>query len=165
MLNRTLSVDGLRVNVAEWGAGPPVVLVHGLVGSLDYWAPFAERLRRRRRVIAVDVPGHGGQRPARDVLFDRLVEVLAEATDQLEVESPAIVGHSFGAPIAICWAAARPVSALVLASPVGIAPLHISRARAVLPARRCSRRPSGMWESAASRSRIHGGSSSAGSWG
>ncbi len=154
MLNRTLSVDGLRVNVAEWGAGPPVVLVHGLVGSLDYWAPFAERLSRRRRVIAVDVPGHGGSDPLETFSFDRLVEVLAEATDQLEVESPAIVGHSFGAPIAICWAAARPVSALVLASPVGIAPLHISRARAVLPARKVLAKTERLWESAASRSRI-----------
>ena len=52
-------MDGLRVNVAEWGAGDPVVLLHGLTGSLDYWAPFAERLGRSHRVIAVDVPGHG----------------------------------------------------------------------------------------------------------
>ncbi len=61
MHERTLAVDGLRVNVTEWGAGAPVVLLHGLTGSLDYLgvrSPSA--LARTHRVIAIDVPGHGG---------------------------------------------------------------------------------------------------------
>ncbi len=153
MKNRTLSVDGLRINVTEWGSGPPVVLVHGLTGSLDYWAPFAERLSRRHRVIAFDVPGHGDSEALDPFTFDGLVTVLADAADQLEAENPAIVGHSFGVPIAVCWAAARPVSALVLASPVGITPLHIRRARAVMPVHKVLARSERLWEAAASRSR------------
>ena len=154
MHNRTLSVDGLRVNATEWGAGPPVVLLHGLGGSLDYWAPFAERLARRRRVIALDVPGHGGSDALENFSFDGLIEVLADATEQLGAEQPALVGHSYGAPIAVCWAATHPVSALVLASPVGLTPLHIPRTRAVLPAHRLLARTESMWEAVAARSRV-----------
>ena len=152
MHNRTLSVDGLRINVTEWGSGPPVVLVHGLTGSLDYWAPFAERLARRRRVIAFDVPGHGGSDPLETFSFDALVDVLAGACEQLEVDRPAVVGHSFGVPIALCWAAAHSVSALVLASPVGMTPLSIGKARTVMPVRKVLARSERLWEAAAVRS-------------
>ncbi len=154
MHNRTLSVDGLRINVAEWGAGAPVVLVHGLAGSLDYWAPFAERLARRRRVLAVDVPGHGGSDPIDPFTFEGLVDVLATALDELGVERPSLVGHSFGAPIAVCWAAERPVSALVLASPVGMVPLNVPRARMVMPMGSVLARSERLWEHAAARSRL-----------
>lgn len=154
MHNRTLSVDGLRINVTEWGSGPPVVLVHGLTGSLDYWAPFAERLARRRRVVAFDIPGHGDSEALKTFSFDALVDVLATACEQLEVERPAVVGHSFGVPIALCWAAAHPVSALVLASPVGMMPLNIGKARAVLPVHKLLARSERLWEAAASRSRV-----------
>ena len=131
-----------------------MVLVHGLTGSLDYWAPFAERLARRRRVIAFDIPGHGDSEALATFSFDALVNVLADASDQLEVERPAIVGHSFGVPIAVCWAVARPVSALALASPVGMAPLRIGRAKAVLPVHKLLARSERLWEAAAARSRV-----------
>jgi proline iminopeptidase len=154
MDTHVLAVDGLRINAAEWGAGPPVVLLHGLTGSLDYWAPFAERLGRRHRVIALDVPGHGLSDALDPFTFEEVVEVLERATDRLGVSEPALVGHSFGAPIAVCWAAERPVSALVLASPVGLVPIDLRRARMVLPLRRVLARSVGMWEGAVARGRL-----------
>ena len=82
------------------------------------------------------------------------MDVLADASEQLEVDRPAVVGHSFGVPIALCWAAAHSVSALVLASPVGMTPLRIGRARAVLPVHKLLARSERLWEAAAVRSRV-----------
>lgn len=144
----------MRVNAAEWGAGPPVVLLHGLTGSLDYWAPFAGRLGRRHRVVALDVPGHGGSDAPEGFEFESVVDTLAGAVDQLGVTEPALVGHSFGAPLAMVWAAGRPVPALVLASPVGMAPLHLRKARLVMPARRVLAGSLGWWETAAATGRV-----------
>ncbi len=149
-----LAVDGLRINAAEWGAGPPVVLLHGLTGSLDYWAPFAERLGRHHRVVALDVPGHGLSDALDPFTFERVVDVLEQATARLGVSEPALVGHSFGAPIAVCWAAEKPASALVLASPVGLVRMDLRRARMVLPLRKVLARNLGVWEGAAARGRI-----------
>jgi pimeloyl-ACP methyl ester carboxylesterase len=151
---RTIAVGGLHVNVAEWGAGPPVVLLHGLTGSLDYWAPFAERLARRHRVLAVDVPGHGASEALEEFSFDGVVRLLCDAMAQLAVDRPALVGHSFGAPLAVCWAAERPVASLVLASPVGLVPLSVRKARMVMPLGRALARTERLWEWAAATRKL-----------
>jgi pimeloyl-ACP methyl ester carboxylesterase len=151
---RTLAVEGLDVNVAEWGQGSPVVLLHGLTGSLDYWAPFAERLARLHRVLAVDVPGHGGSDDMEEFSFTGVVRVLCSAVEQLDVHRPALVGHSFGAPLAVCWAAEREVASLVLASPVGLAPVDIRKARLVMPVHRMLARTERAWEWAAATRKL-----------
>jgi pimeloyl-ACP methyl ester carboxylesterase len=149
----TLSARGVRVNAVEWGAGPPVVLLHGLTGSLDYWAPFAARLARWHRVVAVDLPGHGGSDPLEGFDFGAVAGLLADAVGQLGIVEPALIGHSFGAPLAVVWAARRPVPALVLAAPVGLAPLQLRRARLVLPLHRLLARSLTAWERAAASGR------------
>jgi pimeloyl-ACP methyl ester carboxylesterase len=152
---RTLAVEGLDVNVAEWGAGTPVVLLHGLTGSLDYWAPFAERLARTHRVLALDVPGHGGSDAMEgEFSFAGVVRVMCAAVEQLEAGRPALVGHSFGAPLAVCWAAEHEVASLVLASPVGLAPVDIRKTRLVMPFHRMLARTERAWEWAAATRKL-----------
>ncbi len=151
---RTLAVEGLNVNVAEWGAGSPVVLLHGLTGSLDYWAPFADRLARTHRVLALDVPGHGASGDLEEFSFPSVVRVMCAAVEQLEARRPALVGHSFGAPLAVCWAAEHEVASLVLASPVGLAPLDIRKARLVMPLQRVLARTERAWEWAAATRKL-----------
>jgi pimeloyl-ACP methyl ester carboxylesterase len=128
-----LAVGDLRVNLADWGSGTPVVLLHGLVGSIAYLRPLAERLAGTHRVIAPDIPGHGGTGLPAAMTVEACAHLLAEACAQLGVERPVVVGHSFGAPIAVAWAAQRPVAGIAACSPVGMAPLALRRARFVLP--------------------------------
>lgn len=131
-----LRAQGLGVAALQWGgAGPPVVLLHGLIGSAAYWEPTAVRLAAAgRRVVALDLPGHGGS----DALpggfeLERACALIAAALGALGVERPALVGHSLGAAVAAHYAADRPVRALVLASPVGVLPLRVEGARWELP--------------------------------
>jgi pimeloyl-ACP methyl ester carboxylesterase len=144
-----LAVGGLRVNLAEWGAGPPVVLLHGLTGSRAYLEPFAERLARTHRVVALDLPGHGGSDALDPFSFAAAARLMADAVGGVGVERPVVLGHSFGAPLAVAWAAERPVSGVVACSPVGMIPLELRRARFVLPFHRALAATEPLWGGAA----------------
>jgi pimeloyl-ACP methyl ester carboxylesterase len=103
--------------------GPPIVLVHGLGGTIANWRPLAEGLAGEHRVVVPDLPGHGGSAPLPatptvDVLADAVLAVLAA-----EEALPAVwVGHSLGGLLGVRAAARRPetVRALVLAAAAGI---------------------------------------------
>jgi pimeloyl-ACP methyl ester carboxylesterase len=144
-----LAVGGLRVNLVEWGAGAPVVLLHGLTGSRAYLRPFAERLARTHRVVAFDLPGHGGSDMLEPFSFEAAARMLSDACAQIGVERPVVVGHSFGAPLAVAWAAERSVAGVVACSPVGMIPLQLRRARYVLPFHRALAATEGLWGGAA----------------
>jgi pimeloyl-ACP methyl ester carboxylesterase len=126
-----------------------VVLLHGLTGSRAYLQPFAERLARTHRVVAIDLPGHGGSDPLEPFSFDAAVSLMAHAVDRIEIERPVVVGHSFGAPLAVAWAAQRPVAGVVACSPIGMIPLELRRARFVLPFHRALAASEPLWGGAA----------------
>src|SRR5687768_14510336 len=105
------------------GEGPPVVLVHGWTGAASNFVELAPLLARRYRVLAPDLPGHGGSSPLpaapnMDAYADR-VRAVAAAEGMLPA---AVVGHSMGGLVALRLALRRPddVSALVLAASAGI---------------------------------------------
>ena len=139
----------MRVNLAEWGSGAPVVLLHGLTGSTAYLRPLAELLAGTHRVIAPDLPGHGGTALPAGLTIEASAHLLADACAQLGVERPVVIGHSFGAPIAVAWAAQRPVAGVAACSPVGMAPLALRRARFVLPFHRALAATEPWWGAAA----------------
>jgi pimeloyl-ACP methyl ester carboxylesterase len=127
-------VDGTRIGLLAGGAGPPVVLLHGFIGACDYWSPVARRLAERRRVLALDLPGHGRSALLAPFAFAGCADLLARAVAAIGVEQPpALVGHSLGAALAVSWAARHAVSSLALVSPVGASPLRVDRARWALP--------------------------------
>jgi pimeloyl-ACP methyl ester carboxylesterase len=130
---RTFAVAGRRVKLTEWGRGPAVVLLHGLTGSRAYLEPYAGWLARTHRVVAIDLPGHGGSDMIEPFTFPEAARVMADAAEAAGVERPVVLGHSFGAPLAVAWAAERPVAGIVACSPVGMVPLQLRRARRVLP--------------------------------
>jgi pimeloyl-ACP methyl ester carboxylesterase len=144
-----LAVGDVPVKLAEWGSGAPVVLLHGLTGSTAYLRPVAERLAVTHRVIAIDLPGHGGTGLPADPTIEASAHLMAEACAQVGVERPVVVGHSFGAPIAVVWAAQRPVAGVAACSPVGMVPLALRRARFVLPFHRLLAATERWWGGAA----------------
>jgi pimeloyl-ACP methyl ester carboxylesterase len=144
-----LAVGDVRVNLAEWGSGTPVVLLHGLTGSRAYLRPLAERLAAGHRVIVIDLPGHGGTGLPAGCTIEASALLLADAAGQVGAKRPVVVGHSFGAPIAVAWAAQRPVAGVAACSPVGMTPLALQRARYVLPFHRALAATERLWGGAA----------------
>jgi pimeloyl-ACP methyl ester carboxylesterase len=93
----------------EAGLGPPVLLIHGVGLNADAWEPQIVTLSARRRVIAIDMPGHG----ASDLLPDGAgledyVTAVAELIDALGISPIPVVGHSMGALIALGLALDHP---------------------------------------------------------
>jgi pimeloyl-ACP methyl ester carboxylesterase len=108
-----------------WGSGdlPTIVVLHGIGSAATPYAAVLMRLRRHaRRVVAIELPGHGFSADPRETLTPEfLLAAVGDAIGQLVKERFVLVGHSLGGAIAIGQALERPGSlhALVLVSPAG----------------------------------------------
>src|SRR6266404_6958763 len=94
---RELAAAGLRLRYLELGEGDsvPVLLVHGFGADLNTWMFTQPALAEGRRVIALDLPGHGGS--AKEVgpgNADSLTEAAEAAANELGLERVHLVGHS-----------------------------------------------------------------------
>ena len=93
----------------EGGCGKPVVLIHGVGMQSAAWGPQIEALSDTHRVIAVDMPGHGGSsRLPEDAQLPDFVEWLRAALTALDLDRVGIAGHSMGALVAAGYAATYP---------------------------------------------------------
>ncbi|HEX4108618.1 MAG TPA: alpha/beta fold hydrolase [Solirubrobacteraceae bacterium] len=109
------------------GSGEPLVLIHGLATTRGIWSAVVPRLRRHRRVTALDVPGFGQSPPAGDGFeLEAVARRIGRGLRDAGVPSPyELVGHSLGGAIALTLAAQQPadVRRLVLVAPAGLAPM------------------------------------------
>ncbi len=117
--------DGCPLACRDFGgAGPPVLLLHGLAGHAEEWAPTARWLASRAHVLASDARGHGrSARTPADVSPEAHVADAAFVLERCAGGPAVLVGQSLGGLTAISLAARRPdlVRALVVveASPAG----------------------------------------------
>jgi len=120
--------SGLKVRVVERGDpdSPPVVFVHGWGCSVYVFRFNMPALDEAGfRAIAVDLKGHGlSDKPTApdEYTIDSLVEHLRDILDALELERPALAGHSLGGSLIYHFASRYPerASCLGLLSPVGL---------------------------------------------
>ena len=103
-----IDIDGVQLHYVERGEGPPVVLLHGNMVSLDDFeaSGLIDRLAQSHRVIAFDRPGFGHSTRPRDRLWTPAAQaaLLHEALQHLGVEKPVLVGHSMGTLVALALA-------------------------------------------------------------
>ncbi len=117
-----ISANGLNFHYQQAGSGPDVVLIHGVTGDLSIWflCEAMGVLARSFRVTAYDLRGHGYSDVPRDgyTSFDQATDLLA-IMDALEIDKAMVVGHSFGAVIAMHAAALFPtrIDSVVLSDP------------------------------------------------
>jgi pimeloyl-ACP methyl ester carboxylesterase len=129
------------ISFQDEGEGPPVVLVHGFPASSWQWRDFLPLLATRFRVIAPDLPGAGGSRPAAAPLdLAARTGAIRELLSHLGVDAAAVVAHGSGGSVArrlLLDDAPPHVDALVLlgADMIGDAPAAgVSQVRAALEA-------------------------------
>jgi pimeloyl-ACP methyl ester carboxylesterase len=99
---RAVTVEARRVHLVDLGsgAGPPILLVHGLGGRWQNWVENVPRLSAHRRVVALDLPGFGrSQLPVAPITIAGYARTLDTVCDLLELEAPLVVGNSLGAVV------------------------------------------------------------------
>jgi pimeloyl-ACP methyl ester carboxylesterase len=102
-----VAVPGATLEVDDGGEGAPaLLLVHALGGRLGFWKPVLREARREHRVVAFDLRGHGGSVASDDAwtLEAHAGDVIAVA-DAMRLDRFVLVGHSFGALVALQAAA------------------------------------------------------------
>src|SRR5260370_31530970 len=104
---------GLRLHFLDWGGdGTAIVLLHGLSSSARIWDLTTPHLVPRFHVIAVDQRSHGqSDRPDDGYGFDDTTADIVALIAKLGIERPIVVGHSWGANLALQLAAGHPGAA------------------------------------------------------
>lgn len=122
-------IAGPAGNLFVWEGGDladargelPVVLVHGLAGSLRQWRHQLSSLWPHRRAVAFDLRGHGRSDRPRDGDYGIAAHAadLAAVLDAYRLPRAVLVGHSMGAAVVVEYAAANPgrVAGLFLVDP------------------------------------------------
>ncbi|MFG1604222.1 alpha/beta fold hydrolase [Actinoplanes sp. NPDC049265] len=106
--DRLVDAGELPIAVRDFGgSAPPLILLHGAGGNLAHMTTLARALRPRHRVITMDLRGHGrsGDGPWS---WDAALADVAAVVVQMELDRPAVVGHSLGGMIAALWGQRHP---------------------------------------------------------
>ena len=116
-----ITVDGVRLHYVERGRGPALVLIHGNGMMIQDFlvSSIVDDLAKRYRVIIIDRPGYGYSDRPRGLWTPRAHATLFQkALQQLGVTQAVVLGHSWGALVAVALALQAPqlVRSLVLAS-------------------------------------------------
>ena len=119
---RFLEVNGVRLHYVERGAGDPLVLLHGNGSMIQDFesSGLIDLAAKDYRVIVFDRPGFGHSDRPRNVVWtpDAQAELIKRALARLGVSNALVLGHSWGASVAVALALKYPdlVRGLVLAS-------------------------------------------------
>ena len=103
-------VNGLKMYYEIHGSGEPVVMLHGAFMAItDDWSVWISELAKTRKVIAIDMQGHGRTADVdRDMTFENLSDDVEGLLDYLKIPSADIVGYSLGAGVAMECAIRHP---------------------------------------------------------
>jgi pimeloyl-ACP methyl ester carboxylesterase len=114
-----LIVNSIDLHYECLGQGEPLVLIHGLGANMAFWyLSVAVALSQNYRVILYDLRGHGeSSAPDSGYTLPHMEEDLSNLLQALDVQHAHVVGHSFGARVAIYYAIAHPekISTLTIA--------------------------------------------------
>ena len=115
----------MKLHFRELGSGPPLIILHGLLGSLDNWLPVAHKLASHFQVFLLDLRNHGHSPHAEEFGYDVMSEDLREFLNQQHLQKAHVLGHSMGGKVAMRFAQLHPslVNKLVV---VDIAPREYS---------------------------------------
>jgi 4,5:9,10-diseco-3-hydroxy-5,9,17-trioxoandrosta-1(10),2-diene-4-oate hydrolase len=123
---RTVQVGHRQIHLAEFGAGPAVLMLHGGgpgASGLSNYARNVESLARHFRVLVPDMPGYGkSTKGVTDDPFGDIAAAMHGLLDTLDIDRAHVVGNSLGGGVALRMALEQPqrVGRVVLMGPAGI---------------------------------------------
>jgi 4,5:9,10-diseco-3-hydroxy-5,9,17-trioxoandrosta-1(10),2-diene-4-oate hydrolase len=117
-----LSVAGHKIRFLEKGKGPPLVLLHGMGGSLEWWEYNFDAFSRDYRTIAFDFPGFGySTKSSLDFGENSASDFMSSFLDAFHISKASLIGNSMGGLIAFLTAVNQPgkIDKLILVNNVG----------------------------------------------
>lgn len=114
-----IEANGVPYYYEIHGEGEPLLLLHGALGSIEMFGPVLPALAESRKVIGVELHGHGRTPPGdRDLSLDDMGDDMAQILKALEFKQVDVLGYSLGGSVAIRLALRHPemVRRLVLVS-------------------------------------------------
>jgi pimeloyl-ACP methyl ester carboxylesterase len=126
----------MRLNFHQQGQGQPLIILHGLFGSLDNWQRIAEALSDKFRVISADLRNHGSSPHSDEMSLSAMAGDVRTLLDGLGLKEAMALGHSLGGKVAMQLALETPerVAKLVVAdiAPRPYPPWHLEILDALL---------------------------------
>lgn len=109
--------ESLDLALTRLGAGPPVVVLHGLLGRGRNWLQIAKQLQDRFELFLVDLRNHGTSPWSDEMTYAAMAGDVAALVERERLGPVGLVGHSMGGKVAMTLAVTRPelVAHLVLA--------------------------------------------------
>jgi len=100
----------MRLNYQSYGEGPPLIILHGLFGSLDNWHTLSKRFGRDFMVFTLDLRNHGRSPHSEEFDYTLMAEDLKEFIDLRSAGGVNLIGHSMGGKTAMQFALTYPES-------------------------------------------------------
>lgn len=113
----------MNLNYKSIGSGFPLIILHGLLGSLDNWQSIAKQLSEQFQVFSIDQRNHGRSPHSDEFSYDLLVNDVLEFMQQQGISKAHFIGHSMGGKVAMRLALEHPekVAKLIV---VDVAPVE-----------------------------------------
>ena len=94
----------MQLNFKTFGQGFPLIILHGLFGSLDNWQTIAKKLADKLQVYIIDQRNHGKSPHSNEFNYELLSNDLLEFFEQQKIHKAHIIGHSMGGKTAMQFA-------------------------------------------------------------
>ena len=122
--SKFIEIDGMQVHYRDEGQGFPIVLVHGTASSLHTWNDWTKDLKKKYRVIRMDLPAFGitGPNKNADYSIENYTYFLQQFLMKINVAKFHLAGNSLGGNIAWNYAAEHPeqIEKLILIDASGL---------------------------------------------
>ena len=122
-MEKSLTIDGIKINYRHGGKGDPVILMHGWGCDSSALGLFERVGLENHTVYNIDLPGFGkSEEPLKPWGVEEYTRMLENFCKELGIVNPVVLGHSFGGRIALLFASRNKVRKLVLVDAAGVKP-------------------------------------------
>lgn len=97
-----------KLNFKKIGKGKPIIIMHGVFGSLDNWLTVGKKLADSYAVYLLDLRNHGDSFHDQEFTYDAMANDLRDFIESEKIENPVVLGHSMGGKVAMKFAVKWP---------------------------------------------------------
>ena len=115
-----MKIDGLNINYLDYGNknGKAIVLLHGWGQNIEMMNMLGKPFEKDFRIIVIDFPGFGNSDEPKEVMgVGEYTSVVEKMLIKLNINSPILIGHSFGGRVAVKFASRNKTDRVILLSP------------------------------------------------